>query len=121
MTCWIIALVGLNIYNNILLVFIMIVCGCIIGFISLFVEHKEKNKPITPEELNKLKCFGREEEGHYSDRWAYSIIRTHKDRDDKWSFYFFNEVDGKLTYVKTVSTMKELKELYKMLEGEELT
>ena len=65
---------------------------------------------IHEEELLKLKTFGREKDGSFSDRWKFSIISTDK-TNDVWTLFLFSEVDGSLTYLKRLDDMDDLKNI----------
>lgn len=96
--------------------------GWIFFFIGLYFQQEEDSAFITEKDLNKLTCFGRENDGSYCDRWEFSIVPI-KDKDKKitkWVFCFFNEVDGSTIRIKNVKTMKELKLIYEAVSDKPL-
>ena len=71
---------------------------------------------IIEKELDKLKSFGKENDGSYSDRYQFSIIPVGK----KWNLYSFEEVNGDIEYIKTLKDMEDLKETYFYITNKEL-
>ena len=71
---------------------------------------------ITEEELKSLQAFGKEEDGSYCDRWAFSI----KNLGQGWVFCHFNEVNGDLYPIKKLKDMADLKRVYEAISDEEL-
>lgn len=72
---------------------------------------------ITEKQLDTLKTFGREEDGEYCDRWKFSIKKS---ENDSWGFYFFNEVDGSLFFIKRLKDFDDLKNIYHAITDMEL-
>jgi len=70
-------------------------------------------------QLDNLKTFGKEGEGHYSDRWQFSIIKS-KHPETHWNFFFFCEIDGSLYFIKRLKDMDDLKNVYKAITDKEL-
>jgi hypothetical protein len=65
---------------------------------------------LTEQELKGLLDFGKEEDGDYCDRWQFTIRRN--PNSSVWSFYFFNEVDGELFFIKKLKDLEDLKNVY---------
>ena len=74
---------------------------------------------ITTEKLSKLEAFGREKDGSYSDR-SEIIITPNYYLKGKWNFNLLDEVDGDITYIKTLDDMEDLYDTYFSITYKEL-
>ena len=72
------------------------------------------------EELDKLKTFGRENDGNYCDRWEFSIVKNICSKTEQWDFCHFNEVDGSLYFIKHLKDIDDLRNVYKAITDKEL-
>ena len=80
------------------------------------------NTPINEETLSKLKAFGREYDGSFSDRADFSIVPT-KNRSGEvidWYLTTFNEVDGSRHIIKRLRSLNDLKRIYEVITDKEL-
>ena len=74
---------------------------------------------ITEEQLNSLADFGKEDDGCYSDRWQFDIIKDFCGIDN-WNLYLFNEVDGSRTFIKRLKDFDDLKNVYKAINDKDI-
>jgi hypothetical protein len=77
---------------------------------------------ITEEKLSKLKAFGREDDGSFSDRAEFSIVPFINSEGIAVDWYLttFDEVDGSRHIIKRLRSLNELKRIYEILTDKEL-
>lgn len=73
---------------------------------------------ITEKKLDNLKSFGKEDDGTYCDRYQFSII-PNKNKTS-WKLYYFNEINGDLSFIKTLEDMNDLNTVYEELTKKQL-
>jgi hypothetical protein len=71
------------------------------------------------EEIELLETFGKEAEGHYSDRSNFTI-KTSLRIPGKFDLFHFEEVYGGLYFIKTLKDMDDLKNVYKAITNNDL-
>ena len=116
---------GLNGVNPYVAYFLGVVnLAGVVASIAL-LDKAHDDRPITNEELQKLTCVGREQDGSYSDRWQVDIKPVYDNKKDKnlikWAFCLFDETDGKTFRVKYVETMSQLKKIYEAVTDNKLS
>ena len=78
--------------------------------------------PITEETLSKLKAFGREDDGSFSDRAEFSIVpaKNFKGEVIYWYLTTFDELDGSRHIIKRLCSLNDLKRTYEVITDKEL-
>ena len=66
---------------------------------------------LTESQLNNLECFGRLDNGSYSNHQGILLKPANKKRT-RWKMYNYDEVDGSEEYLLDIESLDDFKDIY---------